>query len=79
MICINGVKKERMWNFCGSRIGAVEEYKYLGVTVNSGLNGGFKSMGDRMVDGNGVGEGGVSWQIPIKFYIDCLQQYMSTP
>ena len=25
MICINGVKKERMWNFSGSRIGEVEE------------------------------------------------------
>ena len=27
-----------MWNFCGSRIGEVEEYKYLGVTVKAGLN-----------------------------------------
>ena len=50
MICINGVKKERMWNFCGSRIGEVEVYKYLGITVQAGLNGGFKSMVDRMVD-----------------------------
>ena len=54
MICIHGVKKERMWNLCGSRIGEVEEYRYLGVTVKAGLNGGFKSMGDRMVDANGV-------------------------
>ena len=53
-MCIHGVKKERMWNFCGSRIGEVEEYKYLGVTVKAGLNGCFKSMGDRMVDANGV-------------------------
>ena len=45
VICIHGVKKERMWNFCGSRFGEVEEYKYLGVTVKAGLNGGFKSMG----------------------------------
>ena len=43
-----------MWNFCGCRIGEVEEYKYLGVTVTAGLNGGLKSMGDRMVDANGV-------------------------
>ena len=50
MICIHGVNKERMWNFSRSRIGEVEEYKYLGVTVKAGLNGGFKSMGDRMVD-----------------------------
>ena len=34
-------------------IGEVEEYKYLGVTVKAGLNGGFK-YGDRMVDANGV-------------------------
>ena len=44
VICIHGVKKERMWNFCGSRIGEVEEYKYLGVTVKAGLNGGFKRV-----------------------------------
>ena len=41
-------------DFCGSRIGEVEEYKYLGVTVKEGSNGGFKSMGDRVVDANGV-------------------------
>ena len=45
MICINGMKKERMWNSCKSRIGEVEEYKYLDVTVKAGLNGGFKSRG----------------------------------
>ena len=28
--------------------------KYLGVTMKAGLNGGFKSMGDIMVDANGV-------------------------
>ena len=31
--------------FFGSRIGEVEEYKYLCVTVKASLNGGFKSMG----------------------------------
>ena len=54
VICINGVKTGRKLNFCGSRIGVVEEYKYLGVTVTAVLNGGFKNMGDRMVDANGV-------------------------
>ena len=29
-------------------IGEVEEYKYLGITVERGKHGGFKSMGDRM-------------------------------
>ena len=45
VICINGVNRERMWNFYRSRIGEVEEYSYPGVTVKTGLNGGFKSMG----------------------------------
>ena len=38
------MKKQRMWNFCGSRIGDKEEYKYLGVTVKASLIGGFKSV-----------------------------------
>ena len=54
VVCINGAKTERKWNFGGCEIGEVEEYKYLGVTVKAGLNRGFKSMGDRMVDANGV-------------------------
>ena len=54
MVCINGVKEDRRWNFSGIGIGEVEEYKYLGVTVKAGLSGGFRSMGDRMVDANGV-------------------------
>ena len=40
--------------FCGSEISEVEKYKYLEVTVNACLNGGFKSMCDRMVDANGA-------------------------
>ena len=43
MICVNGVKKAILWNFCGSRIGEVAEY--IGVTVKAGFNGGLKSMG----------------------------------
>ena len=54
VICIHGVKKERMWNFCRSRIGEVEEYKYLGVTVKAGLMVVLRGWGDRMVDANGV-------------------------
>ena len=54
VVCINGAKEERSWNFGVCEIGEVEEYKYLGVTVKAGLNGGLKSMGDRMVDANGV-------------------------
>ena len=54
VVCINGAKKERRWNFGGCEIVEVEEYTYLCVTVKAGLNGGFKSMGDIMVDANGV-------------------------
>ena len=43
-----------MWNCGGSEIGEVEEYKYLEVTHKAVLNGGFKSMGDIMVDTNGL-------------------------
>ena len=34
--------------------GQVEEYKYLGVTVEGGQNGGFNSMGERMKQANGL-------------------------
>ena len=47
-------QERQIADFCGSRIGEIEEYKYLGVTVKAGLNGGFKTMGDIMVDANGV-------------------------
>ena len=50
VVCINGSKKEGSWNFDECEIGEVEEYKYLSVMVKAG----FKSMGDRMLDANGV-------------------------
>ena len=42
MVCKNVEKKERLWNFIGSGIEKVEEYKYLRVTVKAFLNGGLK-------------------------------------
>ena len=54
VVCINGNKKERSWNFGGCEIGEVEKYKYLVVTVKADLNGEFKSMKDIMVDANGI-------------------------
>ena len=45
VVCINGAKEERSWNFRGCVIGEVEEYKYLGVTVKAGLNGGLRVWG----------------------------------
>ena len=35
-------------------IGEVEEYKYLGITIEGGKHGGLKSMGDRMKEANGL-------------------------
>ena len=35
-------------------IGEVEEYKYLGITVEGEKHGGFKSMRDRMTKANGL-------------------------
>ena len=54
MVCINGAMKEKRWNFGGSGIGEIEEYQYMRVTMKADLNGGFKSMGTRMMDANGV-------------------------
>ena len=35
-------------------VGEVEEYKYLGIMIEGGNKGGFKSMGDRMKEANGL-------------------------
>ena len=51
VVCLNEAKS---WNFGGCEIGEVEEYKYSCVTVKAGLNGGFKSMWDRIEDANRV-------------------------
>ena len=40
-----------MGDYC---IGEVEEYKYLRITVEVRKHGGFKSMGDRMKEANGL-------------------------
>ena len=54
VVCINGTVQNRKWRCGETEIKEVEEYQYLGVTVQGGKNGGFKSMGDRMVEANGV-------------------------
>ena len=55
VVCINGIRGIRRWRIGGTNIDETEEYKYLGVTVKvKGPNGGFKSMGDRMKEANGV-------------------------
>ena len=48
VVCMNGTVQNRKWRCGETEIREVEEYQYLGVTVQGGKNGGFKSMGDRM-------------------------------
>ena len=47
VLCINGKVGRRKW-MMGYCCIEVEEYKYLGITVEGGTHGGFKSMGDLM-------------------------------
>ena len=55
VVRINGAKKEWLLNFGGCEIGELEKYKYLGVPLKAGLNGGFKSMENTIImDANGV-------------------------
>ena len=53
MVCINGEVGRRRWmgDCC---LGEVEEYKYLGITVEGGKHGCFKSMGYRMKEASGL-------------------------
>ena len=52
VVCINGVVGRRRWIMGDCCIGEVEEYKYLGITIEGGKYGGFRSMGDRMKEAN---------------------------
>ena len=54
VVCMNGITGIRRWKIGSTNIVETEEYKYLGVTIKGGPNGGFNSMGDRMKDANGV-------------------------
>ena len=44
LVCINDNVGRRIWMMGDWCIGEVEEYKYLGITVQGGNHGGFKSM-----------------------------------
>ena len=48
MVCINGEVGRRRLMMGDCCIGEVEEYNYLGITIEGEKHGGFKSMGDRM-------------------------------
>ena len=54
VVCINGKVGRRRWMMGDCCIGEIEEYKYLGITIEGGKHGGFKSMGDRMKESNGL-------------------------
>ena len=46
VVCINGKVGRRIWMMGDCCMGEVEEYKYLGITVEGGKHVGFKSKGD---------------------------------
>ena len=48
VVCINGEGGRRRWMMRECSTGEVEEYKYLGITVEGGKHGCSKSMGYRM-------------------------------
>ena len=54
MMCINGKVGRRRWMMGDGCIGEVEEYKCLGITIEGTKHGGFKTMGDRMKETNGL-------------------------
>ena len=51
-VCINGEVGRCRWIMGDYCIGEVEEYKYLGIMVEGGKHGGFRSMGDRLKEAN---------------------------
>ena len=54
VVCINGKVGRRGWIMGDCCIVVVEKYTYLGITIEGGKHGGFKSMGDRMKETNGL-------------------------
>ena len=54
VVCINGEVGRRRWLMGDCCIGEVEEYTYIGITIEEGKHGGFKSMGDRIKEANGL-------------------------
>ena len=52
VVCIIGEVGKRRWMMGDCCIGEVEEYKYLGITIEGGKHGGFKNMGDRIKEAN---------------------------
>ena len=54
VVCKNGIRGIRKWTIGSTNIDETQEYKYLGVTVKEGPNGGFKSMVVRMKEANVV-------------------------
>ena len=54
VVSINGEVGRGSWMMGDCCIGEVEEYSYLGITIEGGKHGGFKSMGDRIKEANGL-------------------------
>ena len=54
LVCINGEVGRRWWMMGDCCIREVEEYQYLGTTMEGEKHCGFKSMGDRMKEAHGL-------------------------
>ena len=54
VVCINGEVGRRRWMIGDCCTREVEEYIYLGNTVDGGKHGGFKCSGNRMKEANGL-------------------------
>ena len=54
MVCLNDKVGRRRWMMGDCCIVEVEEYKYLGITIEGGKHDGLKNMGDQMKEANRV-------------------------
>ena len=54
VVCINGEVGRCRWMIGDCCIREVEEYTYLGITIEGGKHSGFKCKGDRMKEANGL-------------------------
>ena len=54
MFCINGEVDKRVWKIGDDVFGETDKYKYLRVVALGVVNGGFRSLGERMKDARGV-------------------------
>ena len=54
VVCMNGEVGKRLWKIGDGVLEETDNYKYLGVVAIGGINGVFRSLGERMKDARGV-------------------------